>query len=206
VECGGEVDGDDRVPAIDREFLDLGHELDACVVDQDVHAAEVLLGIAHHVFDLGGLAHVGAVVAHPRRCRPARFPPLRRHVTESVDNDVRALRGQGLRDAESDAAGRAVTSAVLPLSMDKPPSGVSGCAVALYSLGVQSALADACNAAAGFSEVHSDCARRRDAAAIESPDVFQSAPRLRTVHQPAGLHRMAYRMVRRIRACCVCTA
>ena len=37
-----QVDGDDLVPLLDREFLDRRHELDAGVVDEHVDRAEVL--------------------------------------------------------------------------------------------------------------------------------------------------------------------
>ena len=37
---GGQVDRDDRVPALRRELLDRGGELDAGVVDEDVDPAE----------------------------------------------------------------------------------------------------------------------------------------------------------------------
>jgi hypothetical protein len=38
--------------------------LDAGVVDQDVDPPELGRRKGHHVLDLGGFAHVGAVVAH----------------------------------------------------------------------------------------------------------------------------------------------
>ena len=60
VEGGGQVDGDDLVPFLDREFLDRRDELDAGIVDQDIDRAELLLGVGDHGGDLVALAHVGA--------------------------------------------------------------------------------------------------------------------------------------------------
>jgi len=104
VEGAREVDRDDRVPTFGREVLDLGHVLDAGVVDQDVDAAESVGRELHHVLDLIGLAHVGAVVfgAHAE-CGDLRLGRL--GVAEAVEHDVRALLGEGAGDGEPDAAG-----------------------------------------------------------------------------------------------------
>ena len=45
MERGGEVDGDDLVPFLDREILDRINMLNAGVVDQHIHRAERLLGV-----------------------------------------------------------------------------------------------------------------------------------------------------------------
>ncbi|MNT33732.1 hypothetical protein D3C72_1696740 [compost metagenome] len=108
MEGGGQVDGDDRVPLVRRKFFNFRDKLDAGVVDEDVHAAEVALGVAHHVLDLGGAAHVRGVVTHLDAAASARDLGLCAvHVTKTVGDDVGALRGQCLRDAESDPTGRA---------------------------------------------------------------------------------------------------
>lgn len=95
MESRGEVDGDDGVPTLGREILDIGHVLDAGIVDEDVHTAELGVGIGEHRFDLGRLAHVGAVVsdadgvlAGGRDLRLGRF-----NIAKAVDDDVGALRG-----------------------------------------------------------------------------------------------------------------
>ena len=49
---------DDRVPLLGREVLDVGHVLDAGVVDEHVDAAELFFRKGHHGLDLGRLAHV----------------------------------------------------------------------------------------------------------------------------------------------------
>ena len=78
--------------------------LDACVVDQNVDTTELLGTEGHHLLDLGGLAHVGAV--------KSRFHTQSRHiclwrgvVAKAVEHHVGALACQGLGDAQADAAG-----------------------------------------------------------------------------------------------------
>ncbi len=76
--------------------------LDAGVVDQDVHPAECRGGKRHHGFDVGGLAHVGAVVGHPHPMGLAGFAHGCQRafgVAEAVEHHVRALACQGLRNA-----------------------------------------------------------------------------------------------------------
>jgi hypothetical protein len=103
-----EVDGEDLVPLLDREVLDRRDELDAGVVDQDVHRAERLLGVGDHAGDLGWLGHVGGGV--PGLDLEVGLDPgaLGLDVlgfAEAVDGDVRPLRGQGPGDGETDPAG-----------------------------------------------------------------------------------------------------
>ncbi|SPC17321.1 hypothetical protein CO2235_90195 [Cupriavidus oxalaticus] len=108
VEGGSQVDGDDRVPALDGKVLDRRHMLDAGIVDQDVGAAEVGLRIAHHVLDLCRLAHVRAVVADLDALAGLRDLVLCGvHITKAIDDDIGALSRQRLCDAEPDTAGRA---------------------------------------------------------------------------------------------------
>ncbi len=86
------------------EVFDAGHVLDAGVVHQDVHLAKALCGEGHHGLDLGGLAHVGAVVGH--LCAQGRDFLLRRlGVTKAVQHDVGTLARQRFGDAKADAAG-----------------------------------------------------------------------------------------------------
>jgi len=82
--------------------------LDAGVVDQDVAAAELLIGIGHHGFDLGRLAHVGAVVADADAVGLAGGQHLGARafmVAKSVEHDVRALACQYQRHAQTYTAG-----------------------------------------------------------------------------------------------------
>ena len=54
VEGGGEIDGDDGVPLVDRELVDGRDMLDAGVVHQNVDRAVGLSGLGHHLGDLVG--------------------------------------------------------------------------------------------------------------------------------------------------------
>ena len=60
VKCAREVDGDNRIPLVDREFLDRSDVLNAGIVDQHVDRAELGTGPIDHVFDLVGIGDVGA--------------------------------------------------------------------------------------------------------------------------------------------------
>ena len=119
VEGAAHVDGDDGVPFFDREVLDPRHVLNARVVDQNVQAAEGGLRMLDHVLNLGGLAHVGTVVAHLHAQRGdlglGAF-----HVTKAIEHDVGALGGQALAMPKPMPLVEPVTRAVLPLSMVGP--------------------------------------------------------------------------------------
>jgi hypothetical protein len=94
VEAGAEVDRQDGVPGVDRELLHRRHVLDAGVVDEQVDGAELRDGLAHHAFDLVGLAHVGRVVADlhvmPLDQVEAQFFDVVQ-VAEAIEHDVGAL-------------------------------------------------------------------------------------------------------------------
>ena len=108
VEGAGQVDGQDGIPFVDREVLDLGHVLDAGVVDQDVDAAEALGAKGHHGLDLVGAAHVGAVVVHRNSVGLAGGGHLglgALRIAKTVQKDVGPLGCQRLCNPEADAAG-----------------------------------------------------------------------------------------------------
>src|SRR3546814_4586094 len=63
VKGGGQVDGDDRVPLVDRKLLDRRNMLDASIVHQYVERAERRLMLGHHFGDLVGPGHVGGRIA-----------------------------------------------------------------------------------------------------------------------------------------------
>jgi hypothetical protein len=109
VEGGGEIDGDDRVPLVDRELVDRRDMLDAGVVDQHVDRAEAVDRLAHHLGDRLGLQHVGAVVGH-RDLVLRRQPRAQRldlaGIAEAVQYDVRAFGSEARRDSEADAGRR----------------------------------------------------------------------------------------------------
>jgi len=68
-------------------------------------AAELAGREGHHVGDLGGLAHVGAVVGDlDTQGRHGLLGAL--DIAEAVEHDVGALPGQCLGNAQSDPAGR----------------------------------------------------------------------------------------------------
>ena len=107
VEGRGQVDGDDRVPFLDRELLDRRHVLDAGIVDENVDAAELALGGADHLDDLGRLGHVGrrierldlAVALDAGADRLDLAP-----VAEAIEHDVGAFGGERPGDSVADAA------------------------------------------------------------------------------------------------------
>ncbi len=109
VERRGQVERDDHVPLLDREILDRRDELHARIVDEDVDAAEILVGAREHRLDLFGLGQVGAVIARlapADRLQPLAFYLDRIGVAEAIDDDVGAVGCEGFRDAEPDARGR----------------------------------------------------------------------------------------------------
>ena len=120
VERRRQVDGDDRVPLLDREFLDRRDVLDAGIVDQDVARAELLFGRLDHRGDLGRLGHVGRRIerldAELLLDAGALLLDLGRSA-EAVDHDVGAVLGERAGDAEPDAGGGAGDDGVFPLSM-----------------------------------------------------------------------------------------
>ncbi len=106
VEHRRQVDGEDGVPFLHRELIQRRHVLNAGVVHQNVHAAELAFGILHHVRYLARIAEIGAVI--PRRGAQPRDLRLRLlHVAEAVEDHARAGGGQHGRYPEADAAGRA---------------------------------------------------------------------------------------------------
>ena len=108
VERRAQVDRDDRVPLLDREVLDRRHVLDAGVVDQDVDAAELALGVAPswpRSRPACSCRRRGSRPCTPscRHLAPSRH---RRRRSRSARSSAPCAR-QCLGDAEADAAGRA---------------------------------------------------------------------------------------------------
>ena len=62
VEGGRQVQRDDEVPFRGREVFHRRDVLNACIVDEDIDGAELLLHGAEHCLDLVGLRHVGVGV------------------------------------------------------------------------------------------------------------------------------------------------
>ncbi len=100
----GEVDGDDGVPLLDGKVLDGAHVLDAGVVDEDVDAAEIALGLGDHLRDLRRPQHVGRVEAdlHPQRLHALDRLGVVLGRAQAVRDDVDAGLGEPQRDAEAD--------------------------------------------------------------------------------------------------------
>ncbi len=61
-EVGGALDRKDRVPFLDRKFLELCNVLDPRVVNEDVEPAEIFDRFRYQIRNLAGLRHVGAMV------------------------------------------------------------------------------------------------------------------------------------------------
>jgi hypothetical protein len=101
-----QVNRDHGVPFFNREVLDSGDMLNACVVDQNVNLAKLRRSIRHHVFDVGGLAHVGAVVRHLHAQR-GNFGLGALHIAKAIKNYVGTLRGQRFGNAQADTTGGA---------------------------------------------------------------------------------------------------
>ena len=104
------VDGDDALPHVFREVSHRRHVLDAGIVDQNVHAAELLGRERNHVADLGRLAHVGGRMNHLDAVVRRQFAANgfdRSGVAKAIQQQVAALLGQRRGNAQSDAAGGA---------------------------------------------------------------------------------------------------
>ena len=59
-----QIDGNDRIPAIQRKFLDRRGVLDTGVIHQDIDAAELVRGQLDHARNIGWASHIGRAVAH----------------------------------------------------------------------------------------------------------------------------------------------
>jgi len=105
-----EIDCQHRVPAVLGKIIHRRRVLDAGVVDQDVDPAKLACRDRHHVADLLGPRHVSAAerdldVELGGECFALSLD-LRR-VAEAVEQNVRTMIGECLRDSQPDAAGRA---------------------------------------------------------------------------------------------------
>ena len=124
-----QVDGDDRVPFVDGEILDVRHVLDAGIVDQHVDRAELLFRLRDHRVDLGRLGHVGARIDcldAEFLLEPGAFFLDRGSVAEAVDDQIGAVLGHGAGDGQPDAGGGAGDQRGFAFEHD----GSSSCGVA----------------------------------------------------------------------------
>ncbi len=105
-----EIDGDDRVPFVDRKFLDRIDVLNAGVVHQDIDAAEFGPGLIDHLLDLVGIGNIGARIHHADIVLPLEiaddFVDLVGRA-EAVEHDIGAGPGKPGGDTEPNTAGRA---------------------------------------------------------------------------------------------------
>ena len=60
IENTGQIDVDDLLPLVDREIFDERRELDACIVNQDIDAAELRFRVLDHFFNIFRFADVTA--------------------------------------------------------------------------------------------------------------------------------------------------
>ena len=108
MEGGGQVDGDDLIPFLDGKFLDRRHELDAGIVDQHIHAAQLLFGGRDHGGDFLALAHIGAVINRLDAeilFDGGAFLLNRVLVAEAVDHHMRTVLRIDAGDGQADARG-----------------------------------------------------------------------------------------------------
>ena len=105
---GGEIEGNDEIPFLDRELLDRRNILRAGVVDEDVHPAKGGGGFAHHRLDFCRLGKVMAGIDRPRIAQGFERQPLPLdglRVAKAVDHEVCALFGKRLRIGQADTRG-----------------------------------------------------------------------------------------------------
>ena len=93
-----QVDGDDRIPTLNRKIFDARYVLNAGVVDQNIDAAKFFFSKLHHGFYFCGLTHVSAVVDH-LGTQSSNFGFRASMVAKAIQNNVGALFGQGFGDA-----------------------------------------------------------------------------------------------------------
>lgn len=125
MEVRRQIDREDRVPLLARKVIDRCDILDAGVVDEHVHRAETLDRAPEHALDFLRLAHIGAVIDHRHivlRLQPALQILDFLRITETVDDQVRALRAKPFRYAQADAAGRTGDQRCLALECHIRPS------------------------------------------------------------------------------------
>ncbi|MDB5693353.1 MAG: zinc metalloprotease, partial [Alphaproteobacteria bacterium] len=111
-----EVEGDDQIPFLRRELVDLRHMLHAGIVDEDVDRSELVRHLGHHRFDRFGFGEVGIAVdgvAAALMLEPGALPLHCGGIAETVDDEIRPLRGERLGDGEADAGGGAGDEGVL---------------------------------------------------------------------------------------------
>ncbi|VVN14514.1 hypothetical protein PS647_04023 [Pseudomonas fluorescens] len=106
VEHRRQVDGDDRIPTLHRKLIHRCHVLNASVVDQNVDAAELALGVGDHVGNLRRIADIGRVMAD----LAAKLLHLGDHlggIAKAVEDQIGPSLGQAEGDPQADAAGGA---------------------------------------------------------------------------------------------------
>ncbi len=109
MEGRGQIDGDDLVPLFQRKLLDRRHVLHAGIVEQQIQPPQFALGIGDHVGDLVRRGHVRPVIADAHAELLGELGPLLLdgdRVAQAVDDDIRALSGQGPGHGHAYAAGR----------------------------------------------------------------------------------------------------
>ena len=121
----GEVDGEHALPRGLVDPLDVSHlAREACVVDEDVDAAETVRVARARAQASGGRA-TSARWATARPPAPTIWPPSPSSGTAPGHDDDRALLGEEARGSTPDAAAPPVPMATCPSSMFMAPSGSS---------------------------------------------------------------------------------
>src|SRR5262249_7995848 len=115
-ELSGEIDGQHLVPLRERELVERGILLQARVVDQDVHGAELFQHRAEHRAHLSLIRHISAQSAHPYA--PGAYLVRESFslilVTHIIDDDIGAGIAERQGDGASDTRTRASHECLLP--------------------------------------------------------------------------------------------
>ena len=127
VERTAQVDGDDGVPALRGKVLEARHVLNASVVDQNIHWAELCCSELEHIFNIRRTRHISAVVLHRHGCAAAvrggqHFSAWAFDVAKAVEHDVGALARQRFSDTQTNTAGRTGDEGSFAFKHEKSPN------------------------------------------------------------------------------------
>ena len=111
MEVRRQIDGNDRIPAVDRELFDRRRVLDSGIVDENIDLAELARRRLDHLLDFGGLRQVGRIES--RRVTPKSFAICARSRSiadaspKPFNMTLQPAAAKRSCDAETDAARRA---------------------------------------------------------------------------------------------------
>ena len=106
MKSAAQVDSQHGVPSLSGKVLNARDVLNTGVVHQHIHLAKLRSGKAHHVFNVGGFAHVSAVISHlAAECQDLVFGGV--YLAKAVEHDIGTLLCQSDGDAQSNSTGGA---------------------------------------------------------------------------------------------------